>query len=106
GVGNNNNGPHRPGINPRPPRPPVVRPTAEVCFFERTRFRGDSQCYRSGDMVRDFGRRFQGFQSLENRAGLSVQVCGDRNGRDCRTYTTSSSSLGRFGDDIRSIRVR
>ncbi|HTM77992.1 MAG TPA: SH3 domain-containing protein [Devosia sp.] len=119
GIGNDNR-PGRPGIfptpsqpsinpvpsRPTPSRPPVLRPASEVCFFERTRFRGDSQCYESGEVVRDLGRRFQGYQSLENRDGLEVQVCSSRNFRDCRTYTTSSSSLGNFGDQIVSIRVR
>src|SRR5690606_21757915 len=44
-----------PVIRPQPPRPPVVRPQpprqAEVCFYDRSRFRGDSFCMESGDSV-------------------------------------------------------
>lgn len=106
GIGNQPNiNPGRPGPG-RPGRPPVIRPASEVCFFERTRFRGESQCYEEGDSVRDLGRRFDGFGSLQNREGLEVQVCSERNFRDCRTYTTSASSLGSFGDEIVSLRVR
>lgn len=89
-----------PVITPRPPR------YAEVCFYEYSRYRGDSQCFEEGDSVRDLGRRFDGFQSLRNRDGLEVQVCTRVNFHNCRTYTTSASSLGGFGDDITSLRVR
>jgi hypothetical protein len=100
----NGNGP-RPGNGNGPgPRPPVYD-NAEVCFYDRTRFRGDSECYESGDSVRDLGRLAGEFQSMENEDGLSVQVCADRNFRDCRTYTTSASSLASFGDVV-SVRVR
>ena len=105
GVGNNNG----PGPRPFPgngpgPRPPVYQNDAEVCFYDRTRFRGDSQCFESGDSVRDLGYDSE-FQSIDNPDGLSVQVCASRNFRDCRTYTTSASSLTSFGDIV-SLRVR
>lgn len=104
--------PQRP---PRPPfgRPPFDRPVPlptpvadEVCFFERANFRGDSRCFEEGESIRDLGRFADRFSSIENRAGLEVQVCARTNFRDCRTYTTSASSLGVFDDRIRSIRVR
>ncbi|MET3898341.1 hypothetical protein ABIB57_002290 [Devosia sp. UYZn731] len=110
-----NNGPF-PGNGPGPrpgdnfpgngpgTRPPVYQ-DAEVCFYDRTRFRGNSECYQSGDSVRDLGRMAGSFQSMENEDGLSVQVCADRNFRDCRTYTTSASSLSSFGD-VYSVRIR
>ena len=115
GVGNGN-GP-RPGNNGPFPgngfpdngngpgtRPPVYQ-DAEVCFYDRTRFRGGSECYESGDSIRDLGRMAGAYQSMENEDGLTVQVCADRNFRDCRTYTTSASSLNSFGDVV-SLRIR
>ena len=109
GVGNGNNGPFPGnGPGPRPPRPPVYQPPmadAEVCFYDRTRFRGDSQCFSEGESVRDLGYDSE-FQSMDNPDGLDVQLCSSRNFRNCRTYTTSASSLGDFGYDIVSLRVR
>lgn len=100
------------GVN-RPPRPPIGRPIPlptpvadEVCFFERTNFRGDSRCFEEGESIRDLGRLSDRFSSLENRARLEVQVCARTNFRDCRVYTTSASSLGGFNEQIRSIRIR
>lgn len=99
GNGNGNGNGNGPG-----PRPPVYQ-NAEVCFYDRTRFRGGSECYESGDSIRDLGRMSGSFQSMQNEDGLTVQVCADRNFRDCRTYTTSASSLSSFGDVV-SLRVR
>ncbi len=98
GIGNGNNN----------QRPPVVRPrpTAQVCFFDRARFRGASECYRSGDTVPNLGRLANRFQSMQNDRGLTVQVCTDRNFRNCRTYTTSAAALGGFGNNVASIRIR
>jgi uncharacterized protein YraI len=68
---------------PRPPRPPVIQPVySEACFYDRTRFRGESFCLESGES------------------------CSESNYRNCRTYTTSASTLGDFDDYIVSIRVR
>jgi hypothetical protein len=92
---------------PRPPRPPVVQPTfGEVCFFDRTRFRGDSFCLESGDSNRNLGNWADRISSIDNPDGLQVQVCSENNYRDCRTYTTSASSLGDLDDFVASVRVR
>ena len=94
------------------PQPPVVvRPVpepsyAEVCFYDRTRFRGDSFCMEPGDSVRNLSDWADRISSIDNADGLSVQVCSESNYRNCRTYTTSASSLGDFDDYIVSIRVR
>ncbi|WP_375451531.1 SH3 domain-containing protein [uncultured Devosia sp.] len=107
GVGNGN-----PGVfptNPGRPRPPVYDPpsrSAEVCFYDRTRFNGDSQCFEEGDSVRDLGRNAYSFRSIDNPDGLEVQVCAERNFRDCRTYTTSAAQLGDYDESIVSLRVR
>ncbi|SEQ02624.1 Peptidase inhibitor family I36 [Devosia sp. YR412] len=97
---------------PRPPRPqpPVVvqpQPTfGEVCFYDRTRFRGESICMDSGESTRNLGDWADRISSIDNPDGLQVQVCSESNYRDCRTYTTSASSLGDFDDYIVSVRVR
>ena len=94
---------------PQPPviQPPVVQPAyGEVCFYDRTRFRGESFCLESGDRVGNLAAWSDRISSIENTDGLQVQVCSESNYRDCRTYTTSASSLGDFDDYIVSIRVR
>lgn len=92
-------------------QPPVVvrpqpQPTAEVCFYDRTNFRGPSFCATPGDSIRDLRDWSDRISSIDNPAGYSVQVCADVNYRNCRTYTTSASSLGDFDDYIISLRVR
>jgi len=91
----------------QPPRPPVIQPVyGEVCFYDRTRFRGESFCLEQGDSTRNLGNWADRISSIENTDGLQVQVCSESNFRDCRTYTTSASSLGDFDDYIVSVRVR
>ena len=89
-------------------RPPVViQPVyGEVCFYDRTRFRGDSFCFEEGDSARNLGDWADRISSIENPDGLQVQVCSESSYRNCRTYTTSASSLGDFDDYIVSVRVR
>lgn len=100
----------QPQVQPqRPPvvRPPVVEPTfGEVCFYDRTRFRGESFCLESGDRVGNLAAWTDRISSIDNPDGLQVQVCSESNYRDCRTYTTSASSLGDYDDYIVSVRVR
>lgn len=97
------------GVGQQPQPPVVVQPEpvyGEVCFFDRTRFRGDSFCLESGDSVRNLGDWADRISSVDNPDGLAVQVCSESGYRNCRTYTTSASSLGDFDDYIVSIRVR
>ncbi|HEV7345871.1 MAG TPA: SH3 domain-containing protein [Devosia sp.] len=98
------------GVGDQPQRPPVVRPepifAEEVCFYDRTRFRGTSFCLEEGESIRNLGDWTDRISSIENVDGLSVQVCSESNYRNCRTYTTSASSLGDFDDYIVSVRVR
>lgn len=93
---------------PRPgPRPPVVQPVYdEICFYDRTRFRGDSFCMEPGQSTRDLRGWTDRISSIENPGGYEVQVCAQPNYRSCRTYTTNASSLGDFDDYIASIRIR
>ena len=106
GVGN----PTQPQQPPRPPRPPVVtqpQPVSdEVCFYDRSRFRGESFCLGAGDSVRDLQGWTDRISSIDNAAGYSVQVCSEPNYRGCRTYTTSAGSLNDYDDYIASIRIR
>ena len=93
------------------PRPPVIQPVpepvfGEVCFYDRTNYRGTSFCMESGDSVRNLGDWTDRISSVDNPDGLAVQVCSESSYRNCRTYTTSASSLGDFDDYIASIRVR
>lgn len=107
-------GPGGPTINfgiGQQPQPPVIRPTpepvfGEVCFYDRTRFRGTSFCLESGESIRNLGDWADRVSSIDNADGLSVQVCSESNYRNCRTYTTSASTLGDFDDYIVSVRVR
>lgn len=89
------------------PQPPVIQPVYdEVCFFDRTSFRGTSFCLESGDSIRNLGDWTDRISSIENRGGLQVQICSESSYRNCRTYTTSASSLGDFDDYVASVRVR
>ena len=95
----------------QPPRPPVIQPTpqptyGEVCFFDRTSYRGSSFCLKSGQTIGDLASWTDRISSIENRNGLQVQVCSDTGYRNCRTYTTSASSLGDYDDYVASVRVR
>lgn len=100
GVGNNN-----------PPPPVVVRPEpspvyGEVCFYDRSRFRGESFCLTPGDSVRNLGDWTDRISSIDNADGYEVQVCSEPSYRNCRVYTTSASSLGDFDDYVASVRIR
>lgn len=93
------------------PRPPVVvrpqpAPVSNVCFYDRTNFRGASFCMGPGESTRDLRDWADRISSIDNPGGYSVQVCSEANYRGCRTYTTSASSLGDFDDYIISVRVR
>jgi len=99
----------QPPTQPQRPRPPVVQPTptfGEVCFYDRTNYRGTSFCLGSGDNVRNLADWTDRISSVSNPDGLSVQLCAEPSYRNCRTYTTNASSLGDFDDYIASVRVR
>ena len=95
--------------NQSPGRPPIVEEpdfAGEVCLYDRTRFRGESVCLEEGETIRNLGDFADRASSIENPDGLEIQVCSERNFRNCRTYTTSASSLGDYDDFIVSARVR
>jgi uncharacterized protein YraI len=78
----------------------------EACFYERSQYRGRSFCIAAGDEIPDLGGWTEDISSLDNPDGLDVTVCTRSRMRgDCRTYTTSARSLGRFDDAIASVTV-
>jgi uncharacterized protein YraI len=104
GIGQQPQQPQRP---PQRPRPPVIQPVAaEACFFESTRYRGPSFCMERGDSIRNLGDWTDRISSIRNTDGLQITVCSETNFRNCRTYTTSATSLGDYDDYIMSIRIR
>lgn len=64
-----------------------VRPTSEVCFFEDARFRGRSFCAAPGDSDRNLGAWNNRISSISIRGSAAVEVCTDRNFRDCETFS-------------------
>ncbi len=101
--------PPRPGPRPGPgpgPGPGPIPTFGEVCFYDRTSFRGASFCMQPGESIRNLGAWSDRISSIDNSNGLSVQVCSETNFRNCRTYTTGARNLGDFDDYIASIRVR
>lgn len=99
--------------NPPPPNPPPpviddepVFNDGEVCFYSRTQYRGDSFCVEAGDEIANLDQWDGEISSIENPDGFDVTVCTRTRFRgDCRTYTTSSRSLGAFDDAIASVSV-
>lgn len=78
----------------------------EACFYERTQYRGGSFCVAAGDHIPDLGGWTGDISSIENPDGLEVTICTRTRLRgDCRTYTTSARSLGRFNDATFSLSV-
>lgn len=78
----------------------------EACFFENSQYRGGSFCVAAGDYIPNLGGWDGDISSIENPDGLDVTVCTRTNLRgECRTYTTSARSLGRFNDNITSLSV-
>lgn len=103
GVGGNQPQP-RP---PRPgPRPPVIQPVYEVCFFDRTNYRGNSFCMEQGETIRDLRDWTDRISSIDNPSRVRVEVCSEVAYRNCRTYTTSAATLGDFNQYVASIRIR
>jgi hypothetical protein len=128
-------GPRPPGPGPRPPGPGPQPPTTgqpgfnfginvpggpnvsigvgnqqpprvqQACIYEGSRFRGEEVCLQRGETFR-LPRYSDGVGSIDNPAGLSVELCSGGFGGGCRTYTTSASNLGGFGSSITSVRVR
>jgi len=101
------NTPNVPPANP----PPVIDDEpifddGEVCFYSRTQYRGNSFCVQAGEELSDLDQWDGEISSIENPDGFDVTVCTRTRFRgECRTYTTSSKSLGAFNDVIASLSV-
>lgn len=93
---------------PQPPvvQPPVVQPAGQVCFYDRTDYRDASFCLQRGQGISNLGSWSDRISSIRNTSGLQVQICSETGYQNCRTYTTSASSLGDFNDYTASVRVR
>jgi uncharacterized protein YraI len=107
-IGVGNQAP-QPPVQPQPPRPPVeppVQPQAEACFYDGTSYRGPVFCAQPGQSYANLGSWADRISSIDNQDGLRVQVCSEPNFVNCRTYTTSATSLGDFNDYVVSLRIR
>jgi uncharacterized protein YraI len=80
---------------------------AEVCFYDRTNYNGSSFCLEEGESDARLGAWDDRIRSIENRYNLDVTVCTRSNfDGNCRTYTSSASSLGSsYSRNISSVEV-
>jgi hypothetical protein len=101
-------GPGRPGHDgPRGTDGPGAHGDRQVCFFSDPGYDGQSLCLDRGDQMASLPRGWNNrISSFTNRRGYAVTICRERGFDRCRTYTTSASSLGRYDNNISSIRVR
>lgn len=78
----------------------------QACFYDDTRFRGRSFCARPGDSDRNLGAWNNRISSISIRGGMTVQVCTDRDARDCQAFNRDTPTLPRWLDrNISSYRV-
>lgn len=94
------------GFDIRPGRP--GRPGRdEVCFYQRSNFRGDSFCAKPGDDIARLGRWDDEISSIRIRGDARALVCERTsfNGR-CIVISRDAANLGPANDEISSIRVR
>jgi uncharacterized protein YraI len=104
--------PPPPPVRPGPGRPghddgPGAHGRRQVCFFSDPGYDGQSLCLDRGDQMASLPRGWNNrISSFTNRRGYAVTICRERGFDRCRTYTTSASSLGRYDNNISSIRVR
>lgn len=93
------------GFNVIPGRP--IGRDAEVCFYERSNFRGASFCAEPGDRLTRLGSWADRISSIEVSGGAQALVCESTNfnGR-CVVISRDVRDLRGADDRIRSIRVR
>ena len=70
-----------------------VRPTREACFYDDIRFRGRSFCAVPGESDTNLGAWSNRIASIRIRGFTTVQVCADRNFRDCEAFNTDVAVL-------------
>jgi uncharacterized protein YraI len=94
------------GFDIRPGRP--GRPGRdEVCFYERSNFRGDRFCAQPGDDIARLGRWNDEISSIRIRGDARALVCENVNFRGrCVVISRNAANLGPANDEISSIRVR
>lgn len=99
GFGINSNGPSlQVGVNQ------PQQQSSQVCFYDRTSYRGDVFCLNDGQRIRDLSD--YSVSSIRNQAGYDVTVCsGPSYTGSCRTYVSSTSSLGYLNGDVGSVRI-
>lgn len=80
---------------------------AEVCFYDRTNYNGNSFCLEEGESSSRLSDWDDRIRSISNDEGLDVTVCTRSNfNGSCRTYTSNVSSLSSsFNRNISSIEV-
>lgn len=96
-----------PGGN-RPPNWDVDTGWGRACFYEAAQFRGRSFCLRQGESDRSLGRWENRISSIavEGRWTM-VEVCTDRNFRNCSTFTRDVPVLNfMLQQNVSSVRVR
>jgi hypothetical protein len=98
-----------PGGGNRPPSgPDLGGGWGRACFFEDVEFRGRSFCLRQGESDASLGRWENRISSIlvEGRP-TTVEVCTDRNFRNCSTFTRNVPVLNfMLQQNVSSVRVR
>ena len=99
GFGVGTNGPSfQFGVNQPQPQ------SSEVCFYDRTSYRGNVFCLDDGERIRNLSG--YSVSSIRNQAGYDVTVCSDPGfSGSCRTYVSSTTSLGFLNGDVGSVRI-
>lgn len=81
--------------------------SGQVCFFERSRYRGEGFCVEDGTTIRDLDDWDGEISSFRNPDGLEVTLCTRTRLRGvCRTYTGNARTLGDMDKEAASLRVR
>lgn len=94
------------GFDIRPGRPGSPG-RDQVCFYERSNFRGDSFCARPGDDIARLGSWNDEISSIRIRGDARALVCERDNFRGrCVVISRDAANLGPADDEISSIRVR
>lgn len=89
-------------------RPIIGAPGGRVCFYEDVNFRGRSFCVRPGERQRSLGNWNNRISSIavEGRR-TNVDVCTERNFRNCSTFNGDVPVLNRMlQQNISSLIVR
>lgn len=79
-----------------------------ACFYENVQFRGRSFCLRQGESDRSLGRWENRISSIAVQGRrITVEVCTERNFRNCSTFTRDVPVLNfMLQQNVSSVRVR